>query len=56
MFIDKVIGTGYVAIADERSSNPTKEELARIAHMAGKLKMQAPSHLIFEKPPLGSFD
>ena len=40
MFIDEVIGTGEVAIADERSSNPTKEELARIVHetyLAGKL-------------------
>lgn len=44
MFIDEVIGTGEVAIADERSSNPTKEELARIAHetyLAGKLSNKA---------------
>jgi beta-aspartyl-dipeptidase (metallo-type) len=44
MFIDEVIGTGEVAIADERSSNPTKVELARIAHetyLAGRLSNKA---------------
>ena len=32
MFIGEVIGTGEAAIADERSSKPTREELVRIAH------------------------
>lgn len=44
MFIDEVIGTGEIAIADERSSDPTKQEFARIAHqtyLAGKLANKA---------------
>jgi beta-aspartyl-dipeptidase (metallo-type) len=44
MFIDEVIGTGEIAIADERSSDPSREELARIAHetyLAGKLANKA---------------
>jgi beta-aspartyl-dipeptidase (metallo-type) len=44
MFIDEVIGTGEVAIADERSSDPSQEEFARIAHetyLAGKLSNKA---------------
>jgi beta-aspartyl-dipeptidase (metallo-type) len=44
MFIDEVIGTGEVAISDERSSDPSKEELARVAHethLAGKLSNKA---------------
>ena len=32
MFIDEVIGAGEIAIADERASNPTAHELARLAH------------------------
>ena len=31
MLINRVIGTGEIAISDHRSSEPTKEELARIA-------------------------
>ena len=44
MFIDEVIGTGEIAIADERSSDPSREEFARIAHetyLAGKLANKA---------------
>lgn len=32
MFIEEVIGAGEIAIADERSSDPTPHELARLAH------------------------
>ena len=32
MFIDEVIGAGEVAIADQRSSGPTVQELARLVH------------------------
>ncbi|RIW28569.1 beta-aspartyl-peptidase [Bacillus salacetis] len=31
LLVDKIIGTGEIAIADHRSSQPTAEELARIA-------------------------
>ncbi|MFL6468009.1 MAG: amidohydrolase family protein [Pyrinomonadaceae bacterium] len=44
MFIDEVIGTGEIAIADERSSDPTVQEFARIAHetyLAGMLASKA---------------
>ena len=44
MFIDEVIGTGEIAIADERSSDPSEQEFARIAHqtyLAGKLANKA---------------
>jgi beta-aspartyl-dipeptidase (metallo-type) len=34
MFIEEVIGAGEVAIADERSTNPTTQELARLANDA----------------------
>lgn len=34
MFIDEIIGAGEIAIADERSNEPTVHELARIAHDA----------------------
>ena len=34
MFIDEVVGCGEVAIADERSTGPTAQELARIVHDA----------------------
>lgn len=40
MFIEEVIGAGEIAIADERSSEPTAHELARLAHdvhLAGML-------------------
>ena len=40
MFIQEVIGAGEVAIADERASEPTGHELARLAHsvhLAGML-------------------
>jgi beta-aspartyl-dipeptidase (metallo-type) len=32
MFIEEVIGAGEIAIADERSSEPTTQELARLVH------------------------
>src|SRR5688572_14026231 len=32
MFIEEVIGAGEIAVADERSSEPTPHELARLAH------------------------
>jgi beta-aspartyl-dipeptidase (metallo-type) len=32
MFIEEVIGAGEIAIADERSSDPTAHEIARLAH------------------------
>ena len=32
MFIEEVIGAGEIAIADERSSQPTAHELARLVH------------------------
>ena len=44
MFVDEVIGVGEMAIADERSSEPTPQELARIASEAanaGKLSNKA---------------
>jgi len=44
MFIDEVIGAGEIAIADERASNPTAQELARLAHdtfVAGSLSNKA---------------
>ena len=44
MFIDEVIGTGEIAIADERSDEPKAEKLARIAvdtHMGGMLANKA---------------
>ena len=34
MFIEEVVGCGEVAIADERSTGPTAQELARIVHDA----------------------
>lgn len=34
MFIDEVIGAGEIAIADERSTEPTDLEVARLAHDA----------------------
>jgi beta-aspartyl-dipeptidase (metallo-type) len=34
MFIEEVVGCGEVAIADERSTGPTSQELARIVHDA----------------------
>ena len=44
MFIEEVIGAGEVAIADERSSQPTPHELARLSHdvyVAGMLSRKA---------------
>jgi beta-aspartyl-dipeptidase (metallo-type) len=44
MFIEEIIGAGEVAISDSRSSEPTVQELARIAHEAfngGKLSRKA---------------
>lgn len=44
MFIDEVLGVGEIAIADDRSSEPTAEELARLAsdtHLSGKLAKKA---------------
>ena len=32
MFIEEVIGAGEIAVADRRSSEPTSQELARLAH------------------------
>jgi len=32
MFIDEVVGAGEIAIADERASAPTAQELARLVH------------------------
>lgn len=34
MFIEEVVGCGEIAIADERSTGPTSQELARIVHDA----------------------
>jgi beta-aspartyl-dipeptidase (metallo-type) len=44
MFIDEVIGTGEIAIADDRSSEPTPDELARLCsdtYVAGTLAKKA---------------
>ncbi len=44
MFINEIIGAGEIAIADERSTQPTAHELARLAHdvyVAGKLSNKA---------------
>jgi beta-aspartyl-dipeptidase (metallo-type) len=44
LFIDEIIGAGEIAIADERASEPTAHELARLAHdiyVAGKLSNKA---------------
>jgi len=44
VFIEEVIGAGEIAIADHRSSQPTMQELARIAaeaHVAGMLSGKA---------------
>ena len=44
MFVEEVIGAGEIAIADERSSEPTAQELARLAHdvhVGGMLSMKA---------------
>ncbi len=44
MFIEEVIGAGEIAIADERSSEPTAHELARLAHdvhVAGMLSKKS---------------
>src|SRR5687768_10241953 len=44
MFIEEVIGAGEIAVADERSSEPTPHELARLAHdvhVAGLLSKKA---------------
>lgn len=44
MFIDEIIGTGELAIADERSSEPEPKELSRVVidtHMAGQLAGKA---------------
>jgi len=44
MFIDEIIGTGELAIADERSTEPEPKDLARVVvdtHMAGQLAGKA---------------
>jgi beta-aspartyl-dipeptidase (metallo-type) len=44
MFIEEVIGAGEIAIADERSTDPTAQELARIAndsYVGGMLSAKA---------------
>lgn len=44
LFIDEVIGAGEIAIADERSSEPTAQELARLVHdvhLAGMLSQKS---------------
>jgi beta-aspartyl-dipeptidase (metallo-type) len=44
MFIEEVVGAGEIAISDERSTNPTAQELARVvndAYVGGKLSKKA---------------
>jgi beta-aspartyl-dipeptidase (metallo-type) len=44
MFIDEVIGVGEIAVADERSSDPNAEELAKLMHetyVAGTLSKKS---------------
>jgi beta-aspartyl-dipeptidase (metallo-type) len=43
MFVDEIVGVGEIAIADERSTEPTPQELARIvseAHNSGMLSQK----------------
>jgi beta-aspartyl-dipeptidase (metallo-type) len=44
MFIEEVVGAGEIAISDERSTDPTAQELARLvndAYVGGKLSKKA---------------
>lgn len=44
LYIDEIIGVGEVAISDDRSSEPIREEIARLvtdAHVAGMLSSKA---------------